>query len=246
MKTLEQRIARREYLKRYYAQNKDKLLAQHRAWVANNHDKYLDTMAEWRRNNRDKISEYQRVYLEKNPESRRASQRAWNERNPEKVAERRAFHNPRRPKKLRRSRPKMTAEKYKESALAANRRWVKNNPDKARARSQRRRAIRRNQLHPCLDQVMERELFVLAQKMTRETGVPHHVDHIIPFKHGGWHHHLNLQVLPCRLNLCKKHNPFWSCSGFKSWRDVPEYLWPEQLAPAYRSIIEKEKSVAAN
>ena len=42
-----------------------------------------------------------------------------------------------------------------------------------------------------------------ARRITRETGVQMHVDHIVPLKLGGAHHPSNLQVITARENLRK-------------------------------------------
>ena len=42
-----------------------------------------------------------------------------------------------------------------------------------------------------------------AERLTEETGVIHHVDHIIPISKGGLHHQDNLQVLTKKENLIK-------------------------------------------
>tara|TARA_R110002167_G_C12193334_1_gene605928 strand:+ start:18 stop:494 length:477 start_codon:yes stop_codon:yes gene_type:complete len=44
-----------------------------------------------------------------------------------------------------------------------------------------------------------------ARRLTEETGVLHHVDHIIPCSKGGLHCHTNLQVLTAEANI-KKSN----------------------------------------
>lgn len=70
---------------------------------------------------------------------------------------------------------------------------------------------------------------------TARTGIQHHVDHIIPITHGGWHHELNMQVIPGWMNSRKKNNPYWLSPSkeYKDWRHVPVYLWPLKLVPAY-------------
>ena len=42
-------------------------------------------------------------------------------------------------------------------------------------------------------------------KITEETGVPHHVDHIIPISKGGLHHPDNLQILTATENIRKSN-----------------------------------------
>jgi hypothetical protein len=137
-------------------------------------------------------------------------------------------------------------------------RWRKNNPEKDRAissawrtknrsrflslksRNQRVRDIKKkNQTHPESCHKTEKLIFLECRRLTKESGIHHNVDHIIPVCHGGFHHHLNLQIIPWFINQSKGSNPFWVQDGFKTWKDVPCYLWPEKLKPEY------EKKIAA-
>lgn len=48
-----------------------------------------------------------------------------------------------------------------------------------------------------------RELYEEARRLTEQTGIPHHVDHIMPLSKGGPHHPSNLQILTATENLKK-------------------------------------------
>lgn len=47
------------------------------------------------------------------------------------------------------------------------------------------------------------EIYSNARKLTKETGIPHHVDHVRPLAAGGTHHPLNLQILTGEENMSK-------------------------------------------
>jgi 5-methylcytosine-specific restriction endonuclease McrA len=100
-----------------------------------------------------------------------------------------------------------------------------------------RQALKRGaRKHPSHSRFEERAILEEAAKLSVVTGEKHHVDHIIPISSGGWHHHLNLQVLPARLNTSKASNPIWELDGYKCWRDVPKWLWPDEMAHKYEAL----------
>ncbi|HEX7906776.1 MAG TPA: hypothetical protein VF534_01605 [Paraburkholderia sp.] len=58
------------------------------------------------------------------------------------------------------------------------------------------------------DKVAIRAVYAESARLTRETGIPHHVDHIIPLKGElvcGLHVHWNLRAIPWRDNITKKN-----------------------------------------
>jgi hypothetical protein len=116
----------------------------------------------------------------------------------------------------------------------------KKRPDLAAADTARRRARVEKQIHPDLHRGVEQWHYSQAKKLTKATGILHQVDHIIPIAAGGWHHHLNMQVLPCNINHAKGGNPTWTSSDYLDFRFVPEWLWPERLVATYRSMMRGE------
>ena len=122
-------------------------------------------------------------------------------------------------------------QRNRAKAYAATQAWFAAHPERSREYGRMhqrwRRSRKREQMHPTHDMAIERVIEAECKRLMKETGIPHEVDHIIPLAEGGWHHHLNLQALPGRLNRLKNRNPYTSFSGYKNWQDVPEFLWPE-------------------
>lgn len=88
------------------------------------------------------------------------------------------------------------------------------------------RALRLNRLHPDHDVEIEKSLYILAKNCEAIFNEPFEIDHILPYDCGGWHHHLNLQVIPKRINRNKFNNPDYECNwpNYKTWRDLPDFL----------------------
>lgn len=71
----------------------------------------------------------------------------------------------------------------------------------------KRRALHRDRTVPLTKDEKARVtvLYERAVRLTDETGIEHHVDHILPMSHGGLHHPDNLQVVTQAYNLAKKN-----------------------------------------
>lgn len=126
--------------------------------------------------------------------------RAWRKANPDKVRE-----QSRRQRRNDPTRDKRWRAANVESARAAERRWRQANPAKRNQITAARYARKRG-LTPLLtaeDRADIVAFYAKARAMTELTGVPYHVDHIIPLARGGPHHPANLQVLPGRVNQSK-------------------------------------------
>lgn len=114
-----------------------------------------------------------------NPEKVRERLRAWKDANPEKVAATRK---------------------------ASVKRWAEKYPERRAAYVRHYQAAKRRAVPPWADRKAMLAFYEEARRLTRETGIPHHVDHIIPIKHPlicGLHVEHNLQVLPAKANASK-------------------------------------------
>jgi uncharacterized pyridoxal phosphate-containing UPF0001 family protein len=77
---------------------------------------------------------------------------------------------------------------------------------KENAKSNARRAAKLQATPKWVDFEKVEEFYILAQRISAETGVIHHVDHIVPLMGKtvcGLHWEGNLQILPGRDNLSK-------------------------------------------
>jgi len=128
------------------------------------------------------------------------------------------------------------ADMRKRKTAIRGKKWSKENRPRCALKSSNRRATTRNQLHVDHNSSIEEQMRKTADALTKQTGIEHHVDHIIPIKHGGWHHHENLQILPAPVNQSKSSSPFWVSSEYKDFRSVPQSLWPEPLIDFYLAI----------
>jgi len=103
------------------------------------------------------------------------------------------------------------------------RRWRQSNPAKVKDSSRRyrsnhmpiltanvkaRQASKLRAMPSWANKDAIKAFYIEAARITRETGIPHHVDHIIPLRGKyvwGFHVEGNLQVIPARENLRKNN-----------------------------------------
>lgn len=133
----------------------------------------------WQRRNKEKCSKYSKKWNDNNREKRRAIEESWKRRNPDKV---------------------------RESSRKAGKKWAKNNKGKRNAIDMRRKAglIKRTPIWADLSKI--KFFYIEAERLTKETGVAHEVDHIIPLQGryiSGLHVHNNLQILTRSKNRSK-------------------------------------------
>ena len=128
-------------------------------------------------------------------------------------------------KEYRKNNPDKLAEQKRKYYKAKHlKKYQKTHPDKVNALAQKHRALKINQLHPDRNDNIIKVLYELSTRLTKCTGIIHHVDHIIPISKGGYHHELNLQVIPACINLRKNDNINFSHPLLKTYEDVPQFL----------------------
>ena len=174
----ESRKKTREYLREWRIKNPEKQAAAHK--------RYSD-------NNKDKRNAYAKQYRKDNPEKIKVLAKDWAKKNPEKI---------------------------KGYAVKAVKAWNERNPDyqsnfykanKERyiAASARRRAAQESATPTWLtaiDKAMIQEMYDVSEARYIQTGIKHHVDHIVPINGkgvSGMHVPWNLQVITAHENLSK-------------------------------------------
>lgn len=159
---------------------------------------------------RERRREWDRRYLEKNAAKRAESLKQYNNKSETKT--RVAEWHAKNPDRVSSSRKK-GQEQNKEQAAQNAKNYAKANPEwkAAHCAKRRSRKLRACPLWLTQEQLDEIEVFYkLAKTKFKETGIPHHVDHIIPLqgkKVSGLHVPWNLQVITASENS-KKNNHY--------------------------------------
>ena len=162
--------------------------------------------------NHDEYLAKQRVRQEQNREEIRAAARRWKAKNADRVRAYAAQYradNSDRLQQADRQRRQAEPDKYREM----HRRWVANNRGRKNLLTAVRLAHVKRATPPWLtetDKAAIAAIYEKAARLTVETGIQHHVDHIIPLRGetvSGLHVPSNLQVLTASENS-RKRNKF--------------------------------------
>jgi hypothetical protein len=140
-------------------------------------------------------------------ECHKVSLKSWADRNRDKCAALMRSYRERHPDRAKASvyawRANNKDKLSKNSCL-----YAKRHPDKVNAIAAARKARKLNATPPWADLAAIKKFYAEARRLERETGVKHHVDHIVPLQSSvvcGLHVQNNLRVLPAFDNL-SKHN----------------------------------------
>jgi len=138
----------------------------------------------------------------------------WNKANPERAkANRDAYRLANRDAAIARSAAWRAANAEKERIRSAA--WSANNSDRKRAATAKRRAALLRAIPSWASMEDIHSFYRLAARLTRETGIKAHVDHVVPLQSPlvcGLHCAANMTILPESLNKRK---------GNHRWPDMP-------------------------
>jgi hypothetical protein len=215
---------RREYHRRYYILNVERLKAQKEAYENSPERKAAREAYEngpGRKAAREAYKNSAKREAYQKSAERKASQQAY-ENSAEGRAVRKAYKN--NPEVKARMRAYYNSPEGK-----AQKRAYENSAE-GKAMMKRKNARRRQAKSEIpLTQQERQQLIILEQKrlhLTETTGIEHHLDHIMPLSKGGIHHPINLRIITAHENI-SKHN-----------KVTPEAM---ALIPQIQAIVNERK-----
>lgn len=150
-----------------------------------------------------------KAYYQKNKEHLCAMRKQWEEANKDKIAERKKVK--RKGNKVIALKKKAWQEANKEKVAEYNRKWKHANRDRHNALNMKRHAAKMNRTPPWLTKehyAQMREVYNMAKELSKQQGIKHEVDHIVPLQGdtvSGLHVPWNLQILKQADNRSKRN-----------------------------------------
>ena len=202
----------------YRARNLDRALAYRAAYKARELQLAKDRHAadpaprrasvrKWQQANPDKVRARNVAEYHSAPDKHRARVKAWTRANPEKVLSRAREWREKNPEK---------AKMFRDESV---RRWNAKYPDRRAAYVRGYQAAKLNATPAWAKLGAIMLIYEAAARATRDGGVPHVVDHIVPLKSKlvcGLHVEHNLQVITGTANSAK---------GNRHWPDMPSLTY---------------------
>ena len=145
---------------------------------------------EWYLANHERKRKCVQKWKQDNPERTRENLKKWRQNNPERNRE--------YVKKWRQNNPELKRE--------CEKRYNRNNKGIRNAYQARKRAVKKNALAPWANVGAVKDVYIKARRLTKLTGVKHHVDHVYPLQSEymcGLHVETNLQILTEKENIAK-------------------------------------------
>jgi hypothetical protein len=210
-KTEEQKKRYAEKAKERYAKNAELYREKRRQHYKENREIELEKARIYREENPDKVKEAQTKYVENNKEWVAENKKRWNAENADKVKAYYEYHNAKNNKANYEKRKQEMAERRKNDPEYREKcnRWGKENREKRCEYTAKRKSIKLKAMPKWLtDDELNQIKFIYDEchRITNETGIEHHVDHIIPLQGKfvcGLHVPWNLQILTAKENMEK-------------------------------------------
>jgi hypothetical protein len=183
---------------KWHSANVERVNARERAFYAKDPSKSSEKNKKWRKENPEKVTASNRKrWKNRDIEKTKEKDNAWRKSNPDKAS----------------VNSKRDYEKNKEKRKPVRRKWEQANKGKRRAIVAKRRAAKLQATPKWLtkEQLLDiQTIYIEADRLSRETGVPREVDHVVPLQGKnvcGLHVSWNLEILTKEENA-RKHNKF--------------------------------------
>lgn len=186
-------------------------------WLAKNPNYRSTKNKEFYAANREREKARAQAWRDENVERTQATSRVWRGENKERHAEnQKAWHAANKARRSEYRKAKYAVNRDRE--LTKAREWKRHNSARVQAINAARLAAQLRATPAWADHDKIAEFYAESARLTRETGIVHHVDHIVPLRSKwvcGLHVHTNLQVLPAAENQSKSN---------RRWPYMPDEL----------------------